>query len=64
MTGHHEVRIFWITTTREYPFVMPTGWKPFSTVYEADGSGLVGVMARKWVRDAKEIVDVVPAIAE
>ena len=50
MTGHHEVRIWWISTARPDPLILPEGWKPFSTVYETDGSGLVGIVCRKWFR--------------
>jgi len=50
VTGHHNVRIFWISTTSSLDLVLPVGWKPFGTIYESDGSGLVGIVARRWFR--------------
>ena len=50
MTGHHDVRIIWISTTTEGDLSLPEGWKPFGTIYESDGSGLVGIVCRKWFR--------------
>jgi hypothetical protein len=48
MTGHHEVRMFYIDHLRQSKIeTLPSGWKPFAAHYD----GGWAILARKWVRD-------------
>jgi hypothetical protein len=50
VTGYHEVKVFYVVPSQIDTLTLPEGWKPFSVIHEWDGSGLIGIVCRKWHR--------------